>query len=443
VSGRINYDVIREAAKKNGCRVTDLIALAPQNDPFYMGTANDRALANWFARLWLQFGYSWGVHLRRVHYQIVSQNPPVSMPNGKPYENTERCWDLLNAASKAARYLEMVDPAAFVDRRNPEPRLFAVDEENEPAVEVENSLIYGSPELPDFPEPPSYTLTGFTSPQPFHLEIWCEKSTMNDVLLPLCSAYEVNLVTGLGELSITASLAVARRIYESDKPARIFYVSDFDPAGACMPVSVARKVEYFVRNQFPRLDIRLFPLVLTLEQVEQYNLPRTPIKETERRRDVFEERYGSGATELDALEALYPGELSRVLQKTIEHYYDTSLDERVSAARTELESRMEFKRQAILASHAAEIASLESEYKTIRSEFEARMASHNSKLTALWETLVEELDQETSDFNSDSIPEAYGEDEIDEGLYNSGRSYLEQIAIYKDFQGKLAEEDAA
>jgi hypothetical protein len=71
------------------------------------------------------------------------------------------------------------------------------------------------------------------------------------------------------------------------------------------------------------------------------------------------------------------------------------------------------------------------------------MASHNSKLTALWETLVEELDQETSDFNSDSIPEAYGEDEIDEGLYNSGRSYLEQIAIYKDFQGKLAEEDAA
>ena len=58
----------------------------------------------------------------------------------------------------------------------------------------------------------------------------------------------MNLQTGLGELSITATLALVHRLEQALKPARIFYVSDFDPAGQSMPVSVSRKVEYFVRT---------------------------------------------------------------------------------------------------------------------------------------------------------------------------------------------------
>ncbi len=53
------------------------------------------------------------------------------------------------------------------------------------------------------------------------------------------------------------------------------------------------------------VDVRVFPVVLTLDQVQYYQLPRTPIKETERRRGGFEGRYGEDAVELDALEALY------------------------------------------------------------------------------------------------------------------------------------------
>ncbi len=97
-----NYDAIKALAKARGCKVTDLIALAPQNDPFYTGTPNDLALGEWFADLWLRFDYTRGVHIRRVHYQVVSQDPPVLLPNGKPYENTETCWDVLSMASKAA-----------------------------------------------------------------------------------------------------------------------------------------------------------------------------------------------------------------------------------------------------------------------------------------------------------------------------------------------------
>src|SRR5437016_11748581 len=119
---------------------TDLIPLAPQHDPFYTGTPGDWALAEWFAGLWRAFRYSTKVHIRRVHYQIVSQKPPVMLPNGKPYENTEECWNTLNLASKAARYLQLVIPAAFNDRRNPDPIVYASSGGYEPEVTTTGRL---------------------------------------------------------------------------------------------------------------------------------------------------------------------------------------------------------------------------------------------------------------------------------------------------------------
>src|SRR2546430_17577230 len=100
----MDYDMIKSLAKEMGCKVTDLIVLAPQNDPFYTGTPTDWALAEWFAQLWQAFGYTSGGHIRRAHYQIVSQDPPAVLRNGTPYENTTECWDILTLDSKAARY---------------------------------------------------------------------------------------------------------------------------------------------------------------------------------------------------------------------------------------------------------------------------------------------------------------------------------------------------
>jgi hypothetical protein len=83
----------------------------------------------------------------------------------------------------------------------------------------------------------------------------------------------------------------------------VIYISDFDPAGNGMPVSVARKIEHILRRDgHDDLDIRIDPLVLTAEQVERYRLPRIPIKETDARKRHFEARFGTGAVELDALE---------------------------------------------------------------------------------------------------------------------------------------------
>jgi len=242
----INYEVIKETAKEKGLKVRDLLALAPNNDPFYTGRPSEVDAAQWFTDLWLQFGYDDGVHLRRIHYRIVSHDSAIDMPNGDKYENTQRCWAYLNNAAKWARYLGLVNSTSFVDRRNPDPHIFRrfADVERESPnyahysdhdSEWELYQLPGLPEWPnlwgDLPRMPYFEVRGYDVEQPYLVEVWSEKTTMNDVLIPLCQEYNVNLVTGSGELSITAVLKFLARVSESELPARILYISDYDPAG--------------------------------------------------------------------------------------------------------------------------------------------------------------------------------------------------------------------
>lgn len=433
---RMDYAEIKRLSKSLGVRVTDLIALAPQNDPFYTGTQNDWALAEWFAGLWHAFGYQDGVHLRRIHYQVVSQNPPVMLPNGLPYENTMECWDLLNLASKSARYLGLVNAAAFVDRRNAEAVVYAKSHQFSPEVYVDAYVSSYDFRFPNFPTLPHYGLSSYQADQAYHMEIWCEKSTMNDILLPLCEQYQANLQIGSGELSITAALSLVSRLEQAGRPARIFYVSDFDPAGQSMPVAMSRKVEYFINSLGLDVDIRVFPVVLTQDQVRSYGLPRTPIKETERRRAGFEDRYGEGAVELDALEALYPGELSSILSECMGYYYDDSLAGRISVAEEQLRSDLETVADGVLGSYEQELENLKAEHASLKQSFVVQMEGYGQRVRRVWQAIGQDLREQLPQLEDYPIPQPYEAEELGDGLYNSERDYLNQIAAYKAFQGK-------
>ena len=58
-------------------------------------------------------------------------------------------------------------------------------------------------------------------------------------------------------------------------------------------------------------------------------------------RPKFEARYGEGATELDALEALHPGELARIIEREIWRYYDDTLGDEIKAAKDEARSEVD------------------------------------------------------------------------------------------------------
>jgi hypothetical protein len=214
-------------------------------------------------------------------------------------------------------------------------------------------------ELPDF----------FFSPavvdQRYHVEIWVEKSTMNDVLLPLAQRYGLNVVAAAGEISLTHCYRLIERAKASGRLVRILYLSDHDPGGASMPVAAARKIEFLIRREGLDLDIQVRPVALTHQQCRRYRLPRTPIKATERRAAKFEERFGEGATELDALEALRPGELRRLLMKEIERYYDSDLDDRVDEAADYVRDQLREIRDGILERHEEELAAIRERHETI------------------------------------------------------------------------------
>lgn len=439
----MDYETLKKLAKEMKRPTKSLLALSANNDPFYCGMDAQVEKAQWFAALWNAFGYTRGVHLRRVHYQIISQEPPVNMVNGLPYENTEQCWNYLGMASQAARYLGMVDPESFVDRRNAAP-VDNLDYTTTRHAEVDildkYSYSYDT-DLPDFPDLPSYDAS-INSPQRYHLEVWCEKSTQDDTLRPLVMQYKAALQYGLGELSITLAIEAVRRFEKSGKPVRVFYVSDFDHAGWNMPQSMSAKLQYYNQRLGLNLDIKLYPVVLTPEQVRHYNLPATPAKGSlgviERR---FKERHHVGGfTELDALEALHPGALRSILVEELDRYYDHDLEEELASYRDSVQSELDETAEQVYAQHSDDIDTLKTEWLAIQEEFEERIASHTSKRAELWQAICGELEQSTPDI-SDEIPEAEEAEERDGALFDSSRDYLTQNEVYQAHKGNGGDED--
>ncbi len=395
-----NYAAIKHIAKEVGLKVTDLLALTPQNDPFYVGTPTDIAMAQWFADVWQRAGYTTGVHLRRVHYWCVIHGQ-LKNHRGETYENTDRDWKYLTQAAKVARYLGYVRIRDISDNKNPPPAVstfYSFDDELTYRIQV--------PDLDN----PEINLFGLSVPdvQPYHCEVWVEKSTMNDVLAPLCQRYGANLLTFEGEVSITSCYDLIQRIKTAkSKPTRIFYISDFDPAGNSMPVAMSRKVEFMLKRFDCNIDVKVKPVALTLDQVRQYRLPRTPIKKSERRAAKFESEFGSGAVELDALEALQPGTLATLVENELQTYYSQKAAAEMYKMHDALRRQLVDQVEEITSMYTEEIAAL---------------AEMQSKLRA--------VSVDTSEYELERYQPHV--DESSDWLFDSHRKYVEQIEFYKD-----------
>jgi hypothetical protein len=199
----------------------------------------------------------------------------------------------------------------------------------------------------------------------------------------------------------------------SSRPARILYISDFDPAGVGMPVSVARKIEFLVRSDGEYLDVQVCPVVLTEEQCRHYRLPRTPIKDTDKRARRFEARFGEGATELDALESLHPGELEAILVREIRRYYDLDLQGATEEKAEEVEAELD--------------------------EINERIERWRARAETVWQAIGESLQAEAPDIDLVDWPEADEGNEDSDPSFDSTRDYVEQIDRYKDHQDKPTE----
>jgi hypothetical protein len=437
-SAPLRYSQLKSLAAELSRPASTLVALSPANDPFSI-TPGRRDGAQWFARIWKRLNLGSDVHLRRLHYAIVSQAKPLKMPNGTPYENTLEAWQALIRTSNDARYLDLVPAQDFVDRRNDEPLIYLSDECNEASL----GTIYSEPHVEitsaQIPALPTLHLTRPVIQQPYHVEVWCEKTSVNDVLEKVAVAYGCNIVTGAGELSQTACVNLVQRAEESGRPVRILYISDFDPAGQSMPVAVARKIEHRLHLKQLDLDIQVRPIALTAEQCREYRLPRTPIKETERRAERFEARFGEGATELDALEALRSGELRKIIEGEIERYFDVDLDDAVNDTATEIEDSITKITRSVHAKHRTKIKTLEAGWRQIAKEHARQIAAWRKRAKVVWHAVANDLRAQAPDPDEINWPEPADGYEDDDPLFDSTRDYVEQIDRYKAHQGKPTE----
>jgi hypothetical protein len=444
------YEDLKALAAALNRRLESMHALAGANDPFMAGLPSRRRAAEWFTALWRRLRFQSGMHVRRIHYALVSQAKPVRCPDGTDYENTERCWIVLKEAARDARFLGLIPTGAIVDRRNPDPVINRIDEADSTAViHATGGVLIGSTfniERDTSLALPELILIGPTIGQRFHVELWCEKSTMNDILLPIGQRFGVNVITGVGEMSATQCEQLVERALDSDRPVRLLYVSDFDPGGMSMPVAVARKVEFLIRDH-PNLDIQVRPIALTHAQSVQYRLPRIPIKDTDRRAAHFESRFGEGATELDALEALHPGILRQVVETEIDRYFDRTLNARISRVTAGVQTDLDAITEEVHARYARQIASLEKKRERIvvaRERMQERIARLEGAIEESAEPILDairtELQAAQPDIHSYDWPEPAEGDEEPNPLFDSTRSYLDQVDAYRAHQGKTIDE---
>jgi hypothetical protein len=146
---------------------------------------------------------------------------------------------------------------------------------------------------------------------PVYVEVWCEKDALAGVLMEETKVYDVPLMIARGYSSLSFLHSAAKAIEANNKPAHIFHFGDLDPSG----VDAARDIEAKLRRYAPGAEIHFERPAVTREQVEEWNLPTRPTKQT----DTRAKKFAGTSVELDAIPA---DKLRQLVRECIERHVD-------------------------------------------------------------------------------------------------------------------------
>jgi hypothetical protein len=319
-------------------------------DPYRQDTPVEHRDGAWLAEQMANLGIVRPIHLRGLHYALVSSTS-LTKPNRERYLNDTDTWEWLQVeASKAARWLGYVPFDRIVDERNAPP-VIVVHRDGEPEVEIGlgATIEVTVPDLDDIK--PTVHLDDFKARQKYRLMVYGEKTSLADVVRPLCERYKADLYLPSGEITDSQLYLMAKTGAEDGRPMVVLVLADFDPAGNQMAVSIGRKLQAFRDLLYPDLEFQVIPIALTEEQVREFDLPSTPLKETERRADAWRLAHGGRLvqgtidakgklspdavvedgleqTEIDALATLQPDRLHKIVREAFDRYHDHTLEDR-------------------------------------------------------------------------------------------------------------------
>jgi hypothetical protein len=360
--------ILDDAIIEHGGPMKDYTVLSPQVDPYRLDTQPNHRDGKWLADTAARLGLGDRlIHLRGLHYMVIKQ----PKPDGTLYSNTDADWLWLSGdAGKAARWLGYLPFDQIEDHRNAEP-VVRIWSPAQPMPYLSVGLDVDIPDVDDIE--PSIGVYDFRGTQPYKLVMVGEKSSLEPVLGPEADRCQADLYLPTGEISATLVYQIAKIGAADGRPMVILYFADCDPAGWQMPISVGRKLQAFKTLLFPDLVYEMHRVALTPDQVRTYDLPVTPLKESERRADKWRAAMGVEQTKIDALAALNPRLLARIARDAITPFYDRTLAERVrEAKRAYSEQAQSIVDASVDADHLARIrAQADAKMGELRDEIDA------------------------------------------------------------------------
>lgn len=151
---------------------------------------------------------------------------------------------------------------------------------------------------------------------PTRVEIWLEKDALAGVLFPVVvDEWGLDLFVTRGFSSVSYLQAAAETIKADGRTTHIHCLTDHDPSG----IAIARKLIEQLPQRARGVRVTVERLAVTPAQISQWNLPTRPTKQSDSRSKKFEEEFGEGSVELDAIP---PDELRRLVSEAIAQHAD-------------------------------------------------------------------------------------------------------------------------
>lgn len=215
----------------------------------------------------------YGLSLRQLFYQFVSRDFIA---------NTEQTYHNLGVLLTKAREAGMVDWNAIEDRGRGVNEWLIEEDETEPLRGIEYGISYD-----------------FWKRQGKYIEVWVEKDALTPVVKRAAMLYNVPYMACKGYLSSSEAWSAGRRFKKMAEQGReciVFHLGDHDPRGLHMTEDNRDRLDLFSEH-----GVSLRRLGLSMEQIEQYNPPPNPAKQTDKLYDAYVDEHGSSCWELDAL----------------------------------------------------------------------------------------------------------------------------------------------
>lgn len=160
--------------------------------------------------------------------------------------------------------------------------------------------------------------------QPYYVTVMVEKDALSGVLEPVCRRLDIGITANKGYSSSSTMYEIGQKLnyeyYENDKHILVIYLGDHDPSGIDMTRDVEDRLSMY--STIPADSMQVVRLALNMDQVERWNPPPNPAKETDSRFDSYRRKYGDTSWELDAIN---PTALAQLVTTEVEEVRDDDL----------------------------------------------------------------------------------------------------------------------